>query len=313
MRKSSRPRTILILMSHPSPALRALLTGLIDYAGLFPPAELPMRVAVENYASYLTGDFRWALGRFVLPVSRFGEFTDASDGVRGGDGRHWHLAALVDSGNSGNFKPDLAAALDFNERHALDAAVDVIELKATSPTAITDAAIAKREGLQVFIEVPLDPDPAPLLDLVQAHGLNAKGRTGGVTPESIPAAALVARFLFRCIERGLDFKCTAGLHHPIRADRALTYQPEAPHAVMHGYVNVFLAAAFLQFGVPAAAALEILDETDLAAFDLSGNDVSWRGNRLSADQLTRARRKARAFGSCSFLEPIDDLKMAGLL
>ena len=297
-------------MAAPSPALRALLTGLIDYAGLFPPAELPMRVAVENYASYLAGDFRWALGRFVLPVSRFGEFTDASDGVRGGDGRHWRLAALVDSDN---FRPDLSAALDFNERHALDAAVDVIELKATSPSTIGAAAVAKREGLQVFIEVPLDPDPGALLDLILTHGLNAKGRTGGVTPGSIPTAALVARFLFRCIERGLDFKCTAGLHHPIRADRALTYQPEAPHAVMHGYMNVFLAAAFLQFGVPAAAAVEILDDTDLAAFDLSGDGVAWRGNKLSADQLTRARRKALAFGSCSFLEPIDDLKMAGLL
>jgi hypothetical protein len=297
-------------MPAPSPALRALLTGLIDYAGLFPPAELPMRAAVENYASYRTGDVRWALGRFVLPVSRFAEFTDASVGIRGGDGRHWHLAALVDAGN---FKPDLSAVLDFNERHALDAAVDVIELKGTSPTTIADAAVAKREGLQVFIEVPLDPDPAPLLDLVQAQGLSAKGRTGGVTPESIPASALVARFLFRCIERGLDFKCTAGLHHPIRADHALTYRSDAPRAMMHGFVNVFLAAAFLQFGVPAAAALEVLDETDLAAFDLSGGGVAWRGNQLSADQLTRARRKALAFGSCSFVEPIDDLKTAGLL
>ena len=134
-----------------------------------------------------------------------------------------------------------------------------------------------------------------------------------MTPESIPAVPLVARFLARCIERGLDFKCTAGLHHPIRADHPLTYAPGAPHAVMHGYVNVFLAAAFLQFGVPAPAAEEMLNETDLSAFGLSGEGVSWRGNKLSADQLTRARRKALAFGSCSFLEPIDDLKMAGLL
>lgn len=296
-------------MSHPSPALKALLSGLVDYAGLFPPAELSMRPAVENYAFYMKGDFRWALGRFVLPVARFQEFTDAADGG-GGDGRHWHLAALIDSTR---LKPELSEALNFNERHSLDAAVDVVELKAASPSIIRDAAIAKREGLQVFVEVPLDPDPAPLLDLVHAQGLSAKGRTGGVTPESIPAVPLVARFLARCIERGLDFKCTAGLHHPIRADHPLTYAPGALHAVMHGYVNVFLAAAFLQFGVPAPAAEEMLNETDLSAFGLSGEGVNWRGNKLSADQLARARRKALAFGSCSFVEPIDDLKTAGLL
>ncbi|MGH7533541.1 MAG: hypothetical protein ACREL4_09645 [Gemmatimonadales bacterium] len=297
-------------MPNPSPALRALLTGLVDYAGLFPPADLPMRPAVEHYASYSKGDFRWALGRFVLPVARFAEFATASDGIRGADGHHWHLAALVDPTR---FKPELSEALDFNERPALDATVDVIELKATTAAIITDAAAARREGLEVFIEVPLDPDPAPLLDLVLQHGLKAKGRTGGITPESIPAIPLVARFLARCIERGLDFKCTAGLHHPIRADHPLTYAPHAPHAIMHGYVNVFLAAAFLEFGMPAAAAEEILGETDLAAFGFSDAGVTWRGNRLATDQLTRARAKALAFGSCSFDEPIDDLKTAGLL
>ena len=33
-------------------ALRALLTGIVDYAGLFPPAALDMTTAVRNYASY---------------------------------------------------------------------------------------------------------------------------------------------------------------------------------------------------------------------------------------------------------------------
>ena len=297
-------------MHAPSPALRALLTGLVDYAGLFPPADLAMRPAVENYARYQAGDFRWALGRFVLPVARFGEFTDASEDFRGTGGGHWRLSALVDPAR---LKAELSEALNFNERHALDAAVDVIELKGTSPSIIKEAAAARREGIQVFVEVPLDPDPAPLLDVVLAQGLNAKGRTGGVTPESIPAIPLVARFLARCIERGLDFKCTAGLHHPIRATYPLTYAPDAPHAPMHGYVNVFLAATFLQFGMPAAVAEEILAEPMLSAFGLSSGGVEWRGNLLTADQIARARQKALAFGSCSFEEPIDDLKTAGLL
>ncbi len=49
---------------------RALLSELIDYAGLFPPAALSMPEAVSNYADYRQGDFNWILGRFVLPVTR---------------------------------------------------------------------------------------------------------------------------------------------------------------------------------------------------------------------------------------------------
>ena len=41
-------------------AIRALLTGSIDYAGLFPPAGLDMASAVENYARYRAGPDAWA-------------------------------------------------------------------------------------------------------------------------------------------------------------------------------------------------------------------------------------------------------------
>ena len=54
--------------------LRILLRGLIDYAGLFPPASLDMADAVRNYAAYREGEHAWALGRFVVPAARLEEF-----------------------------------------------------------------------------------------------------------------------------------------------------------------------------------------------------------------------------------------------
>jgi hypothetical protein len=50
-------------------AIRTLLQGSIDYAGLFPPAEVDMRTALENYARYSIGPSSWALGRFIVPMS----------------------------------------------------------------------------------------------------------------------------------------------------------------------------------------------------------------------------------------------------
>lgn len=293
-------------MSDP---LRALLTGLVDYAGLFPPAELPMAQAVEKYASYRKGAHTWMLGRFVLPVTRLEEFAKAAGPFAPAGGEPWWLAGLV---NAPTLGPELEAAARFNDSE-IGAAVDTFEMKATDAAQIAAAAKLLPRGASLYVEVPLDPDPAPLLDAIAESNLRAKARTGGVTPESIPSSALVARFLAGCADRGIVYKCTAGLHHPIRARYPLTYRPDAPTAVMHGYLNVFLAGAYLLHGMPEADAVRLLDETDLKAIVFTDQSITWRGHALRPEQLGAARIYATAFGSCSFDEPVGDLQAAGVL
>ncbi len=55
--------------------IRTLLGGLIDYAGLFPPAKLEMNAALENYARDSVGTCAFALGRFICLVTRLEELT----------------------------------------------------------------------------------------------------------------------------------------------------------------------------------------------------------------------------------------------
>ncbi len=57
-------------------SLRALLSGVIDYAGLFPPAQLPLEQALKNYAEYRAGPDAWMLGRFVCPAAKLAELTE---------------------------------------------------------------------------------------------------------------------------------------------------------------------------------------------------------------------------------------------
>src|SRR5215471_10308407 len=64
-------------------SLRILLTHLIDYAGLFPPAALEMPEAQRNYAAYRAGEYSWMLGRFVVPAARLDEVDPA-----------WPIAAI---------------------------------------------------------------------------------------------------------------------------------------------------------------------------------------------------------------------------
>ena len=54
-----------------SASLRALLDRAIDYAGMFPPCDLPLEPALQNQASYVRSPEAWMLNGFVLPVEQF--------------------------------------------------------------------------------------------------------------------------------------------------------------------------------------------------------------------------------------------------
>ncbi len=59
-------------------AIEAVLGGLIDYAGLYPPASLDMRAAVRNYLEYRDGPHAFALGRFIVDIARTDELREAA-------------------------------------------------------------------------------------------------------------------------------------------------------------------------------------------------------------------------------------------
>jgi hypothetical protein len=80
---------------------------------------------------------------------------------------------------------------------------------------------------------------------------------------------------------------------------------------MYGYLNVFLAAAFMRQGMPDKEAAELLVESDAAAIVVDDNAIRWRERTLDAEAVKTARmRLATSFGSCSFREPVDELPYA---
>ena len=58
--------------------------------------------------------------------------------------------------------------------------------------------------------------------MLAAVDARAKLRMGGVTAEAFPTASdVVERNLQRFVDRGVSFKATAGLHHPMRSQHRL--------------------------------------------------------------------------------------------
>ncbi len=62
-----------------TPALSALLERSIDYAGLFPPAKLPLDEALANYRNYRNGEFTWMLRWFVVASAQLAHVPSGFD------------------------------------------------------------------------------------------------------------------------------------------------------------------------------------------------------------------------------------------
>ena len=293
------------MVSHP---IKSLLTGLIDYAGLFPPAQLDMTPAVAEYARQRRSEEAWILGRFVVPASRLGELESATRGLRPGD--PWPLSALV----AGDLE-EVCANLDtFNIAHEGRLAVEAVELKPADAADVVRAARAF-DRYEVFYELAHDRDPEPLMEVVAENGGRAKIRSGGITREAFPTVAEVARFVDRAARAGVPFKATAGLHHPLRGEFPLTYEPRSAQGTMHGFLNLFLAAAWVrEAGLKESEVKELLGESHAGALEFTSAGVAWRHHKLTSDAIAEARRSfALSFGSCSFQEPLDDLRRLHLL
>ena len=216
-------------------SLEALLDRSIDYAGLFPPAALPLHLVLANYETYLRCPHARFLNRLITRESIGDGYERAPNGA-------------------------------------------------------------------IYREA-LDP----------ASGEFAKIRTGGLTPEQIPSVPAVAAFIRRQARERRPFKATAGLHHPVRGAYPLTYEPDSPRAVMHGFLNVLLASAFAWQGHENLVE-SILAEQDPAQFRFMDELAIWRGSELTTGKIVTARRDfIHSFGSCSFEEPVHDLQTLGFL
>jgi hypothetical protein len=296
--------------------LRTLLTRVIDYAGLFPPAALSLQSAVRNYAVYLAGEHSSMLGRFIIPAPRLPELSEALR-VQGlgsewkvSDWKvKWTISALLGE----NYESEIASIVRFNSENHGRAFVDTIETKAQLPGRIEEVVAAAPAGIQLFAEIPLQTSAATLRGL-QSSGARAKIRTGGLVPGAIPSTLDLAVFIVNAAKAEIAFKATAGLHHPLRCFKPLTYESNAPSAEMHGFINLLLASALALSGAGPDLLSEILADQNLSSFQLSDTALCWKKQSLSNFQLQSAREQMLlSFGSCSFEEPVHELSAMGWL
>jgi hypothetical protein len=325
--------------------LRALLAGAIDYAGLFPPANLPLAEAVGNFARYRQGPEAWMLGHFVLPAARLAELEPLADEAFR-PGPPFPIAALGRGGDTvagwlAGLEADLEDVARFLGRHGRRVRVDVLEtrlpgevVRAPTPEGVADCVgpaatlIDKRQFpvLAPFYEAPLGGEwraavATVLAGLACDHELAAVGRhlfcrpagfklrCGGLTAGAFPSPEQVAATVRAAREARVPLKLTAGLHHP------LPHYDPAMKATMHGFLNVLVAGVLASAHDPPETTLrDLLEDADPPSFVFDDRGLAWKGLHATSAEVGDGRREVvTSFGSCSFDEPRDDLHGLGWL
>lgn len=293
-------------------SLSALLEGVIDYAGLYPPAELQLAAAISNFAGYKTGPKRWLVSRFVSPFSKLVEIEAYRETILASSRPNRFTVVGVGTG------AELQELRRFNDENSGDLIADAVELKVPadliSAGGVGESLDSRREefaGLETYAELHFQGAwesfiPRSIKEFAETRFARVKVRTGGTVASAFPSAAQLALVISECATHKLPLKATAGLHHPFRkTDSATGFR-------MHGFVNFLVASVFAWVGTANLEKVsEILLDECSASFRFGEDCLEWRDLSASLAQIQEARRFAVSFGSCSVDEPLDDLAMLG--
>jgi len=292
-------------------SLKYFMTGLIDYAGLFPPAGLDIDTAVRNYAGYLASENGWMLGRFIIPALQL------------------YRVVLHPGFRCSVIVSPVVSQEELDRLGAFRGCVEMVEVRlpdtVDSPDRCSDHLLqiesrlrqAGLQDVQLFIEGGDVEDIAPPFSTFNNRHSGGKAiknvgyklRCGGLGKQDFPSPEKVAEVITICREHDIPIKFTAGMHHPLR-----NYSAEI-EVMQHGFINIF-GAALLCWGCNLSTdeIVECLRDETANHFHFTEEGFSWKNRTISTSEIKRLRQdKVISFGSCSFTEPIEGLRSLGFL
>ena len=326
-------------------SLYPFLSDIIDYAGLYPPSELPLEEAFSKYLSHIEQKEAWMLSKFVVGTGLLSELITLIDAEPESPSPFKITLVGAASDDVDGFKKvidntveAIENALAFTAKKirvsTLEIKVPLVclkdenssDLQAAIGYAVQSMAKSKLLPHQIFFEVPgFDFDIKYAKELVQGiHRHNEwlesnekenysfsgfKIRCGGVEAFQFPPTDYLAEAISFSRQNDVPLKFTAGLHHPVR------HFNDSVQTKMHGFLNVF-GASLLSYSkkLSEAELLEILNDENASNFSFRKSEFSWKTHSISLEELHMFRSlSVTSFGSCSFDEPVEDLQELNLI
>ncbi len=291
------------------PILQAFLDHPIDYAGLFPPAQLSMVDAVKEYSDVVNGPHQWIVDKFICPASRAKEFLETLPASS-------RLVSLTLIGTVPNEDIKTVVESDASYLSALHHSERVLikgyEVRLTSAENWMShvAQVSKlpqlpgAEEMDIFFELGWNEDFIERMHEITDANPEAgfKARTGGLTKEHFPAPELLAKFISECVALQVPVKFTAGLHEPLRNFDASI----GTHR--YGFLNVMLATGLaVIYDLSRREIQEILEIENPNEITVTQDSIEVRNYRLTHEDCNTLFEIFKGFGSCSVQEPIDGL------
>ena len=296
------------------------MESLIDYAGLFPPSELPFDDAISNYKSYSSSSDSWILNRFICPISKLNNLLPHLSDFT--SDKPLQLSILLtgifqDDRYINKFNEELNTIKTFEEQYGDVCKIESLEAKINAQNnnlnGILNILSTSIELFDNSVEIFLEPaitDFSLISNQISKSSIKntqLKLRCGGVVPEAFISSKSIASVLSNCKNNGIKLKFTAGLHHPLR------HFNEEMGTKMHGFVNVFGAALlFYANKINDINLIEALEDENPHNFEFKNSSFSWKNTTLAVEEIAILRKEALlSYGSCSFNEPRDGLKNLG--
>jgi hypothetical protein len=290
-------------------SLDLLVSGLFDYAGMFPPAALPFSRALWESARLTNLRRPYLVGNdMVVPAAEL-RLLSPQVAARAGFGDTLCKVCIVNVGvDSLDAAVDLA--IEFNHRNAPTVQATALEVHgdAFNAAQLQDAR-RRLAPLRLFVEprwtaAQWRARRKPMMLMMRALqdgaglgvGLKIR-RAGAFNLDAATLAAIVAD----CADLGIPLKATQGLHDPL-----------ARRGAADGVGFVGLAAALRlrqrqRRRMGLAMVERCLRERARSAFKV-GEALEWRGFRMTGDELAVAKTAVPfSIGSCTLAEPDDGL------
>lgn len=301
----------------------ALLGGVIDYAGTFPPAALPLDQALKKASQFRRqAHCPWLLGRITLNISDIKKITPEFLYENGSQGENIPFTALSSVTPDSDFLEtlkkiewDIRELQHWEERMGESSAhsrVIAYETRLPQECEITEILNRFRSLTQgvlpIYVECALedeqwkthlektthsirqwmDDQPKPL------PRVGIKIRTGG---KSIPTLEKMASVVELCARHHLRFKATQGLHE------AFTHENQL------GFINLFASFVLAQAtGTQKFGTSTLLNCLQSPKFEFQKSSLKWNEFEISCSEIEKTRRVlAYSFGSCSLDEPDESL------
>ncbi|WP_446665445.1 hypothetical protein [Flexivirga sp. B27] len=264
----------------PSLPTRTLFTQLVDDAAVFPPGNFSLSEAIDRRSARRGTPASDFVGPLLLPPRLIDEALEDHSGlVIAVIGRkETPIAQVVEA--AGQVADASGHALAGVEVAAVDGWERVLDLE-----------------VPVAVEVPAGAAGRELLPTLAEYSgqVVAKLRTGSTPTTAVPSAADTAAFIAECVNVGIAFKLTGGLH------RAIAHTTDGGD--QFGFLGILLGVHAALLGNDVVAALTTRDATSV------GDQI----RALSEADAVTIRNVFTSFGCCDVLDPIHDLADLGLV